>query len=80
MLRANLRAQPLLGRLEMRVMLYYRDRRRTDVDNRVKPLQDALTHAGAYRDDTQIDRIIVERTVDGAKEERCIVCLRELSS
>lgn len=79
MLRNELRGQPLLGRLEMVVMLFFANRRRTDVDNRVKPLQDALTHAGAYNDDSQIDELVVRRTIQSGPEA-CRVCLREISS
>jgi crossover junction endodeoxyribonuclease RusA len=79
MLRNELRDQPLLGRLEMVVMLFFANRRRTDVDNRVKPLQDALTHAGAYKDDSQIDELVVRRTIQSGPEA-CRVCLREISS
>ena len=35
--------------------------KRWDIDNRVKALQDCLSIAGVIRDDTQIDRLYVER-------------------
>lgn len=70
---------PLAGRIEMTMRLYFADRRRTDIDNRVKPLQDALTHARAYRDDSQIDRLIVERVL-GRDVEECEVVLREIAA
>lgn len=54
---------PKLGnaRLEMKVVIYPRDKRRQDIDNRIKALWDALTDAGVYEDDSQIDVLIVER-------------------
>lgn len=54
---------PKLGsaRLEMKVVLYPRDRRKQDIDNRIKALWDALGDAGVFDDDEQIDVLIVER-------------------
>ena len=37
------------------------DRRRRDLDNILKAIFDALTHAGVWDDDSQIDRICVVR-------------------
>ena len=37
------------------------DHRRRDLDNVQKALLDALAKGGAYRDDSQIDRLQVER-------------------
>ena len=54
---------PKLGaaRLEMKVILYPRDRRKQDIDNRIKALWDALGDAGVFDDDEQIDVLIIER-------------------
>ena len=54
---------PKLGnaRLEMKVILYPRDRRKQDIDNRIKALWDALTDAGVFDDDEQIDILHIER-------------------
>ncbi len=49
------------GRLAVRLAAYPPDRRRRDLDNVQKALLDALQHAGVYGDDSQIDRITVER-------------------
>lgn len=32
-----------------------------DIDNRIKPLLDALTHAGVWEDDSLVSRLMVER-------------------
>lgn len=80
MLRAELREQPLLGRVELLVKLYFADARRCDIDNRIKPLQDALTHAHAYQDDSQIDRLVVERIIEPRARERCEVTLQEIAA
>jgi crossover junction endodeoxyribonuclease RusA len=54
---------PKLGnaRLEMKVVLYPRDRRKQDIDNRIKALWDALGNAGVFDDDEQIDILHIER-------------------
>jgi len=54
---------PKLGaaRLEMKVVLYPRDRRKQDIDNRIKALWDALADAGVFDNDEQIDILLVER-------------------
>ncbi len=36
------------------------DRRKSDIDNRIKPLLDALQHAGLYDDDSQVKNLVVE--------------------
>lgn len=61
---ALLRSQgvkPLSGPLEMTIDIFPPDRRRRDVDNVQKALLDALAHGGAYHDDSQINRLTIER-------------------
>lgn len=53
--------EPLKSRLEVRVDLHPPDRRRRDIDNVAKALLDAIQHAGLYEDDSQIDRLMLER-------------------
>ena len=45
----------------MHVEVYPPDRRRRDIDNVQKALLDALEHGRAYRDDSQIVRLAIER-------------------
>ena len=54
---------PKLGkaRLEMKVTVYPRDRRKQDIDNRIKALWDALADAGVFDDDEQIDILHIDR-------------------
>ncbi len=54
---------PKLGtaRLEMQVTLYPKDRRKQDIDNRIKALWDALADAGVFDNDEQIDTLMVQR-------------------
>ena len=49
------------GSLAMATEVYPPDRRRRDLDNTQKALGDSLEKAGAYRDDSQVDLLIVKR-------------------
>ena len=49
------------GRFGLIVELTYNNKRRNDVDNRVKATQDALTRAGVWLDDSQVDAALAER-------------------
>lgn len=54
---------PQLGtaRVQVTLTLYPPDRRRRDVDNYIKAPLDLLTTAGVWDDDSQIDRLTIER-------------------
>ena len=54
---------PAMGsqRLAVAIWLHWPNKRRGDVDNRVKPVLDALQRAGVYDDDSQIDELHVYR-------------------
>ena len=52
---------PFEGRLALIISFTTKDRRRWDIDNRLKALQDCLEMAGIIKDDSQIDFISVER-------------------
>lgn len=53
--------KPLAGRLMVSVILYPPDKRRRDIDNPIKILLDSLQRACVFEDDSQIDRLLVER-------------------
>ena len=57
---ARLGLQPLDGPLEACIDVFPPDRRRRDLDNVQKALLDAMEHAGVYRDDSQIKRLVSE--------------------
>lgn len=58
----------------------YNSRRRWDTDNRIKPLFDALTHAGAWRDDSQIDDYFVRKFKPVKGAARCYVRITRLDT
>lgn len=68
------------ARLELDITLIFANARRCDIDNRIKPLQDAMTTAGVYIDDSQIDELLVHRRVVKAADEHCLVEIRELAA
>lgn len=55
------RGPVLTGRLSVRVVLLPPDRRQRDIDNYSKGLLDAITHAGVWQDDGQIDELTIVR-------------------
>ena len=54
--------EPYTGRAALLIRFTVADRRRWDIDNRVKALQDCLITSGVLKDDCQIDTLYVERT------------------
>jgi crossover junction endodeoxyribonuclease RusA len=53
--------QKLTGRLAIFLMLHAPTKRKYDIDNRIKPVQDALELAGVFDDDEQIDIVWAQR-------------------
>lgn len=54
---------PKLGsaRLQLEIVLWPKDKRKYDIDNRIKALLDSLQDAGVFDDDEQIDQINIYR-------------------
>lgn len=48
-------------RLKVKITLHFATLAKNDVDNRIKGLFDALTHAGFWGDDSQVDVMVVIR-------------------
>ena len=71
--------EPLAERLAVKVTLMAPDRRKRDIDNHGgKALLDAITHAGVWLDDEQIDRLTIVRG-ENTKGGGCRVEIKELS-
>lgn len=52
---------PENGRFSVVIEAYPPDKRKRDLDNLLKSLLDALQNSGVYTDDSQIDRLTIER-------------------
>lgn len=55
------RIRPMKGNIGITIYAYPPDKRRRDLDNILKAILDALQHAGAYADDSQISGITIYR-------------------
>jgi crossover junction endodeoxyribonuclease RusA len=51
----------LKGRLSCDISIMASNHRRWDLDNRLKSLLDAMQEAGLFEDDSQIDRLTIQR-------------------
>lgn len=58
---AKANPKPYGGDVSLEIVFQTADRRRWDIDNRVKALQDCLAMAGVIEDDRQIQSLHVER-------------------
>lgn len=71
----------LTGRVSLFVAVHPATRAKQDLDNRSKTLQDALTHAGVWLDDEQIDELhLVRREVVRGGQVRIVITeLKEIA-
>jgi crossover junction endodeoxyribonuclease RusA len=58
---ASLGVRQMKGALRIDIEVYPPDRRKRDLDNAVKALNDALEHGGAFYDDSQIADLRIKR-------------------
>lgn len=70
--------EPLLGRLAVRLDVFPPDRKRRDLDNLLKAVLDGLRTAGVYRDDSQIDRLSVDRQAPRRQDPGIVARLHSL--
>lgn len=73
------RLKPLLGPIAIRIEIHPPDDRRRDVDNAQKTILDALQHAGAFWDDSQVVWLLTVKGKPRA-ESKAIVQLCEHSA
>lgn len=72
------RCPKVCGRLRVRALYRFGDRKHRDLDNFWKQLGDALAHAGVYGDDCQIDDVrLIRGDVGAGVVEIEIVSLEE---
>lgn len=64
-------------RLSVLLVLHFKDRRTSDLDNRLKSCFDALVQADLFDDDSQIDEIVVKRG-EIIKDGLCLIKICEL--
>jgi crossover junction endodeoxyribonuclease RusA len=71
--------QPLKdSKLKITMRLHPRDKRKIDIDNRIKAVLDALENAGLFNDDFQIDELIIRRGVP-IKDGKLYVLIEEIA-
>ncbi len=67
------------NRVEVSIMLRPPDKRRRDLDNYLKVVFDAITHSGLWSDDSNVDRISIERG-EVIKDGLLVVRIAEIKS
>jgi len=65
-------------RISITIEAYPPDKRRRDLDNLLKSLQDSLEHAKVFKDDSQIDKLIITRQPE--KLSKVVVTLETYST
>lgn len=68
----------LAGRLQVSLDLHPPDARRRDIDNYCKGVLDALTHAGVWLDDEQIDKLNILKCPRDKANPRVVVTITEM--
>ena len=61
---SGLKVRAISGPVQVQILACRPDKRRRDIDNILKSLLDALGHAGAYKDDSQIWELSVKWAID----------------
>ena len=66
-------------RLKVKIELFAPNNRSYDIDNRVKAVFDALTHANVWLDDELVDELTVKRGAVDKNNGHCIVIIEEIA-
>ena len=59
----------------VKIVLYLKSKGRSDLDNYAKAMLDAMTSAGIWDDDSQVDKLEISRRTDGGGDEGADVFL-----
>ena len=73
------KVKPMMGNLAVQIELFPPDARRRDCDNVQKPILDALQHAGAFWDDSQVVWLLTIKSQPAAIG-KAIVSIREIEN
>ena len=71
------RGKTLAGRLQVVIELFVPDRRRRDISNVIKATEDAITAAGVWKDDEQIDDLRIVRAGYEPPKGRVVLTITE---
>ena len=66
--------------VDITLKLYFRDKRKSDISNRIKSLEDALEAAGVFQNDYQVDDLHVHRCGVDRDNPRVEVTIKELET
>lgn len=69
---------PFLGRVALTLIFTAPDKRRWDISNRIKSIEDCLARGGVIKDDSQVDELIIKRIY--GTEAKTDLILEELKS
>lgn len=67
------------GSLDVKLELYYKGKRKWDLDNRIKQTLDALQYAEVFDDDEQVVRIEAIKNTN-SKEHYAIITIKECNN
>ena len=67
-------------RFAVAVALHFNSKRKRDIDNRIKPLLDALTACGVWGDDSQVDVIMIRRGEKDKERPRAEVYINAVNT
>lgn len=67
------RPKAVQGKYQMTLTVERKDRRRTDLSNRLKALEDALVTAGVVEDDSLAERIVLEWSNDPPTKDAQVI-------
>ena len=64
---------PYSGPVALDIIFTARNKRRWDIDNRVKPLQDCLTLAGVIKDDSQVEQLFIKKLYSNSDQTKLVL-------